>query len=126
MTPRPSLIVVAGPNGAGKSTYTRGAFQSGFLLLDPDRYGISPDDELAPFTSGRAVVERVRRALASREDFVLETTLSGRFLMLVLNAARRNDYEVTLLYVGLDDPEECLRRIEERGRPCTRAIAFPR
>jgi predicted ABC-type ATPase len=34
----------------------------------------------------------------------------------VLGTARSYDYEVTLLYVGLDDPEECLRRIRERVR----------
>jgi predicted ABC-type ATPase len=116
MNERPRLVLVAGPNGAGKSTYSREAFRSGFLLLDPDRFGIEPAPFSAPFTSGRAVIVRVREALASREDFVLETTLAGQSALSVLGRAKRLGYEITLLYVGLDDPDECLRRIARRVR----------
>jgi predicted ABC-type ATPase len=76
MLNRPQLVMVAGPNGAGKSTYSRGSFFKGFLLLDPDRFGIQEDEAAEPLASGRAVVHRVRVALQHGESFVLETTLS--------------------------------------------------
>jgi predicted ABC-type ATPase len=85
------------------------------LLLDPDRYGISPDVH-DPITAGRLVVGRVRAAVADGEDVVLETTLSGRFPLKVLRDARRAGYDVTLVYVGLDDVEECLLRVRRRAR----------
>lgn len=107
------LIVVAGPNGAGKSTYSRTSFVSGFLLLDPDRYGIQPNHH-DPTTAGRLVVQRVRSALTNGEDFVLETTLSGRFPLKIIGDAARVGYRINLIYIGLDDPEECIRRVRTR------------
>jgi predicted ABC-type ATPase len=107
------LIVVAGPNGAGKSTYSRTSFESGFLLLDPDRYGIRPDHH-DPIAAGRLAVMRVRSALANGESLVLETTLSGRFPRKVIADAVRAGYRVSLLYIGLDDPDECIRRVQAR------------
>jgi predicted ABC-type ATPase len=85
------------------------------LLLDPDRYGISPDVH-DPITAGRLVVARVRAAIAGREDVVLETTLSGRFPLKVLRDGRRAGFDVTLVYVGLDDVNECLLRVRRRAR----------
>jgi predicted ABC-type ATPase len=109
----PRLIVVAGPNGAGKSTYSRGAFGNGFLLLDPDRYGLRPGVR-DPVAAGRLVVRRAYDALANGESFVLETTLSGRFPLSIVRTARERGFEITLLYVGVDDPEECIRRVRRR------------
>jgi predicted ABC-type ATPase len=84
------------------------------LLLDPDRYGISPDIH-DPISAGRLVVTRVRAAISEREDLVLETTLSGHFPLKVLRDARRAGYKVTLVYVGLDDVNECLLRVRRRA-----------
>jgi len=89
---RPQCIVVAGPNGAGKSTYSRDSFKSGFLLLDPDRFGATASSQ-PPVAVSRSVINRGRRALESREEFVLETTLSGHFPIKTLLAARGAGYE---------------------------------
>jgi predicted ABC-type ATPase len=112
---QPRLVIVAGPNGVGKSTYSRGAFATGFLLLDPDRYGISPSVQ-DPISAGRLVIRRVHDAIVAVEDIVLETTLSGKFPMKVLGEARRAGYDITLLYIGVDDPDECVRRVHTRVR----------
>jgi predicted ABC-type ATPase len=109
----PRLVVVAGPNGVGKSTYSRSAFATGFLLLDPDRYGINPNVH-DPITAGRLVVSRVHEALNNEEDVVLETTLSGQFPIKILRVARRAGYDITLLYVGVNDASECVRRVRNR------------
>jgi len=110
---RPQLIVVGGPNGVGKSTYSRRPFAAGFLLLDPDRYGVA-EKHANPLTSGRVVVSRVREALSARESLVLETTLSGAFPLNVMKRAKRNGYGITLLYIGVDDADECVRRVRRR------------
>jgi predicted ABC-type ATPase len=110
---RPQCIVIAGPNGAGKSTYSRDSFKSGFLVLDPDRFGISASSQ-APVLGGRSVINRVRKALHAREEFVIETTLSGRFPMKTLLAAGVAGYEITLIYIGVEDPDECVRRVAKR------------
>jgi len=69
-----------------------------------------------PVAGGRAVIARVRRALDLREEFVLETTLSGRFPIKTLRAARAAGYEIMLVYIGIDDPNECVRRVARRVR----------
>jgi predicted ABC-type ATPase len=110
---QPQLIVVAGPNGVGKSTYTRQAFASGFLLLDPDRHAMDNPGS-SPLAGGRNVIDRIRRALQDRTDLVIETTLSGQYPMRVLRDAGARDYARTLIYVGIDDPAECVRRVRKR------------
>lgn len=62
------------------------------------------------------VVARVHAAIARGENLVLETTLSGRFPMKTLRDARLAGYDVTLIYVGLDDVDQCLRRVRLRAR----------
>ncbi|HEV3089796.1 MAG TPA: hypothetical protein VGX96_21530 [Candidatus Elarobacter sp.] len=113
MERQPKLIVVAGPNGVGKSTYSRGSFVAGFLVLDPDRYGLAEGVQ-NPMIAGRLTVARVRNALSVRETLVLETTLSGNFPISVMERARQFGYDVILLYIGVDNPEECARRVRRR------------
>jgi predicted ABC-type ATPase len=110
---QPQLIVVAGPNGVGKTTYSRTAFESGVLLVDPDRYSVRAEHATS-MEAGRLAVRRVREALSRCEDFVLETTLSGKSPIHVIGRAKSTGYDVTLLYIGIDDPDECVRRVRRR------------
>ena len=78
--PRPVLHVVAGPNGSGKSTLTAGGALGAGRIIDPDAIArrIDPErPEAAAVAAGREAIRQQSDAIAARESFTVETTLSG-------------------------------------------------
>jgi len=49
-------------------------------------------------------------------SFCLESTLSGKYLVRVLQSAREQGYFIRMIYVFLETPEQCIQRIEVRVR----------
>jgi predicted ABC-type ATPase len=116
---RPFLLVVAGPNGSGKTTLTRHLRQLG---IDFGTY-INPDDiavELAGSPQEQAaramfIADRQRDAcLANRESFSFETVMSHPSKIDVMRSAKSLGYEVTLFFVGVEDPRINLARVAQR------------
>jgi predicted ABC-type ATPase len=114
----PTLTIIAGPNGAGKSTITRLAdFEGRDRLLDPDAIarGMNPlNPPAAALPAGRETLRRTGEYLEQRVSFAVETTLAGHGKLDLLHEAKSRGYEVHLMFVGLDTPERCLSRIQNR------------
>jgi predicted ABC-type ATPase len=116
--PDKELLVVAGPNGAGKTT-----FIDSFLAEHPCRYlsadliasefsKLNPD--LRQVAAGRSFLNRFDEQLAKDENFVIETTLSGRTLQTYLDRAKAARFSVTIWFIYLDSADSCLARINQR------------
>jgi predicted ABC-type ATPase len=114
------LIVVAGPNGAGKSTFVArflkerscpyhcaDSIATEFSQLDPVSQQVA---------AGREFMRRIEDQLSRDEDFVIETTLSGRTLRNYLAAARSAGFGVVIYFVYLDSPDTCVARVRQRVR----------
>lgn len=100
--------------GAGKSTLTRwntSRFES-TRVLDPDV--LTSRENKTPVSAGRDVLRRARAFLHERQSFTTEITLAGRGFGRLIQAARENDFEIALIYIGTEDVEINLRRIHER------------
>jgi predicted ABC-type ATPase len=115
------LWFIAGPNGAGKST--RAAEFLGGLgeIVNPDEIAremsAAPEEALG---AGRAAIDRRKELLKAGNSFSLETTLSGRTLIRLAQAAKDEGWKVGLLYFGLRSPEQAIRTrsaSSEIGRP---------
>jgi predicted ABC-type ATPase len=114
----PVFTLIAGANGAGKSTLTRGnpdIFSASFLL-DPDTLTkpLSPTSAASPITAGREVLRLARNYLAQRENFSIETTLSGKNYLEMMVSARTQGFEIVLVYIGTNSVEINLSRIAKR------------
>ena len=48
------------------------------------------------------------------ESFVLESTLSGNYLMKVIEKANDSGYSVKIVYIFLETPKDCIQRIRIR------------
>lgn len=107
--------IVGGVNGTGKSSLT------GVLKAQLNDLGVIVDvDKITAQVGGSAIqggkiaLDRIADCLNKGISFTQETTLSGRKTEATAVQAKAQGYFVRLYYVGLDTPEECLQRIENR------------
>ncbi|MGH1372865.1 MAG: zeta toxin family protein [Cellvibrionaceae bacterium] len=116
---KPQMILIAGPNGSGKSTLTNHLMSEGF---DFGVY-INPDEIAARLTGND--VARVRQAQKIAEDqrnklrtagvtHSFESVMSHPSKIEYMVQAKADGFNVTLLYVGIDDPKTNVSRVENR------------
>jgi predicted ABC-type ATPase len=122
----PQIFVLAGCNGAGKSSVGGQAFQAaGIPYFNPDL--AAREAILAAAAVGRAMtqreanawawnegVARLRRAIAERGNYALETTLGGDTIVRLLFDAATAGLGVNVWFVGLDSVELHVARVRQR------------
>jgi predicted ABC-type ATPase len=123
---RPQIFVLAGCNGAGKSSLGGEAFQAeGIPYFNPDlaaREAIATASAAGRIlTQGEANawaweegVTRLRRAIAQRGNYALETTLGGETIVGLLLEAAAAGLDVNVWFVGLDSLELHVARVAQR------------
>jgi len=104
---------VAGPNGAGKTTLSREEFILDEAIVNADEIARALPSR-SVVEAGRVAVRERRRLLSSSASFAFETTLAGRREFALLREARTREYRIVLHYVGVESPELCRARIDER------------
>jgi predicted ABC-type ATPase len=115
----PVLTVFAGPNGSGKSSIIPSfQIEGKDRLLDTDAIakGINCSDPgQAAVAAGREVILRMREYIRERESFAIETTLAGCGTVAAIKSASEAGFALRLVYICLDNPERCIRRVQERA-----------
>jgi predicted ABC-type ATPase len=114
------IILIGGPNGAGKTTAARVLLMD-FLDLHPF---LNADDiarELAPWNvesaamaAGRQMIERMRMLARNGQSFTLESTLSGKSYLHLLQQCKQDGWRINLLYFWLPTPEDSIARVARR------------
>jgi predicted ABC-type ATPase len=115
----PFLLMIAGPNGAGKTTLIRALLRQGVELGEY----INADD-IAGELQG-SYDERVRQAqviadrrreacIEAKRSFSFETVMSHPSKVDVLVRSRAAGFFVQLFFVGIDDPQTNIDRVQQR------------
>jgi predicted ABC-type ATPase len=115
----PFLLMIAGPNGAGKTTLIRLLVQSGIEVgayVNPDDIARGLDgsyDERV--RQAQVVADRQREAfIEEKQSFSFETVMSHPSKIDILARAKAAGYFVQLYFVGIDDPQTNIERVELR------------
>ena len=66
--------------------------------------------------AGREFLRRIEVQLASDQDFIIETTMSGRTLQHFVRRAKLAGYQITIIFIYLDSAETSVARVRERVR----------
>ncbi|HQV51118.1 MAG: AAA family ATPase [Flavobacteriales bacterium] len=117
---KPKCIVIAGPNGAGKTTFaktflSKDANVLSFLNVDLIAAGLSPlRPELSARAAGRIVLKEIERCIKQRRSFAIESTLSGMTYTSIFKNLLTKGYALEILFLKIDDPKICIRRVAER------------
>jgi len=120
MDKNPRVIIIAGPNGAGKTTFAREFLPNEaecpvFVNADLIAAGLSPfSPESASIQAGRLMLKEICRYASGLESFALETTLSGRGYLRMIEQWQIAGYRVKLLFLQLTSPEEAIARVAQR------------
>jgi predicted ABC-type ATPase len=114
----PELYVIAGANGAGKSTISKSLTQQVAIpIIDPDAIAreLNPNDPAkVAVQAGRTAIGRAQKYIETSTSFGIETTLSGRNYLKLMKSLKQVGWNVSLIYIGIDNPETSIRRVKER------------
>jgi predicted ABC-type ATPase len=116
----PTFWLIAGPNGVGKTTYAMRHLRAvsgsiNFVNMDEIARGLSPlDPAVAQTEAARIALARAHSFIRDRATFAMETTLSGRAHLKLLEKAEAGGLQTAMLYFSVRDPSICLERISRR------------
>lgn len=114
---QPSLYIIAGPNGAGKTTFAseflpKHEHCKRFINADLIAKGLSPfSPQVAGLKAGRIVIKEIRDAIAKKESFAFETTLSGKTNIALIKQLKSAGYAIHLVFLWIPDIQLSLARI---------------
>jgi len=118
----PVFLLIAGPNGASKSTFTAKRLKPvGFPCIDPDKvaqelFGGHPTTAEQSRCATIESTLRVQERLRERSSIALESVFSdihGHKLSL-LRDAHNAHFKTAIIFIGVDTPEICMARVQER------------
>ena len=66
------------------------------------------------FEAGRIMLHRISELLGQNENFAFETTLATRSYKHIILDAKSQNYNITLLFFWLKDPELAKQRVKTR------------
>lgn len=118
----PQVVIVAGPNGAGKSTLAPRllAQELGITIYvnaDVIAQGLAGfDPASAAIRAGRIMLERIEELRRDRVSFAVESTISGRSLLRVIEGLKSSGYHTLLVYLWLPEPDVAVERVGNRVR----------
>ncbi|MGK0363443.1 MAG: putative ABC-type ATPase [Saprospiraceae bacterium] len=115
---KPKLIIVAGANGSGKTTFAMPYTQEkGYPFLNADEIAkelTARGEPNAMLKAGRIFFKNLDEWLTEKKSFVVETTLSGKYIKKVAERAKKNGYEVQMIYLFLENENICVDRVKSR------------
>lgn len=116
---RPEFTVIAGANGAGKSRlspyYVRcKPFDGDLLALKLRKEHPDWKERWIGGTVAGELQRQKDEAIAKRSDFAFETNFSNDLILHMIKEFKEAGYKVTLLYFGLESPEESTTRVMQR------------
>ncbi|NDY83324.1 AAA family ATPase [Orrella sp. NBD-18] len=120
MADSPKILILAGPNGAGKTTFAREIVRKElgfkhFINADLIAAGMSPfEPELAAIAAGRVMLDQINHLTKARENFVLETTLSGLSYARHIIKWKKLGYQVSLIFLSLPSATVAISRVKNR------------
>jgi len=114
-----NLYIVAGANGSGKTSFAKSYAKLNklyFINADEIAKRYDPNDlQKYKVKAGREFFKELKEYLYDKnESFIIETTLSGKYLVGVIKKAKEQKFRVVLIYLFLDSYEENIFRVKHR------------
>jgi len=113
-----TLFIVAGANGSGKTTFAKSFSKINELyFINADEIAKELDGQNITkykVKAGKIFFEEFNKRLILEDSFVVETTLSGKYLINYITKAKEQNYHITLIYLFLESPLSNIDRVKNR------------
>lgn len=113
-----TLYIIAGANGSGKTTFALNFAELEnlkFINADEIAKQFDPNDiQKFKVKAGKKFFEELELSLTQDNSFVIETTLSGKYLINIIKKAIRLKFHISLIYLFLETNEENIYRVKNR------------
>lgn len=112
------LYIIGGANGSGKTTFAMN-FSSfnGLKFINADEIAkeLDPNDiQKHKVKAGKRFFKELYTSMDENDSFVIETTLSGKYLINIINEAKSKGFQTHLVYLFLETEEENIFRVKNR------------
>ena len=112
------VIIIAGANGSGKTTFAKELLRSfaySYLNADEIAKKLNVDDlTKVRISAGREFLNQLSKLITKRKNIIIESTLSGQYLVKLIDKLKDKGYIVTIFFILVDTPQECIHRIKQR------------
>lgn len=112
------LTIVAGANGSGKTTFalSYAHFHAiDFINADEIAKNLNPNNmDQEKFHAGRIFLDQIENLLNSRKEMIIETTMSGKYLVKIIQKAKAIGYEIDIFYLYLANVTDNIARVQNR------------
>lgn len=112
------FYIIAGANGSGKTTFAKEfaiAENIEFINADEIAKAYDPNDiQKYKIKAGKEFFKRLDGCLSSDKSFAIETTLSGKYLVNIINKAKSYGFHISLIYLFLETSNENIYRVKNR------------
>jgi len=112
------VIILGGPNGSGKTTCAKSVLGNKlYFFLNADEIQRDETTNTSSsdiITAGRLILSRIQQKILSRENFVWESTLSGKTYVQMIRDLKQAGFRINLLFVFVKDAEMSIDRIASR------------
>jgi predicted ABC-type ATPase len=113
-----TLYIIAGANGSGKTTFAKnfaGLEDIKFINADEIAKKYDANDiQKYKIKAGKEFFEELDLSLQESKSFIIETTLSGKYLIDIIKNAKELNFRVVLIYLFLETTDENIFRVKNR------------
>ena len=113
-----TLYIIAGANGSGKTTFALSYIELNnlhFINADEIAKSYDPNDiSKYKVKAGKEFFRQLELNLNKNQSFMIESTLSGRYLKDVIIKAKEKGFKVVLIYIFLESEIENILRVKNR------------
>ncbi len=115
---RKTFYIIAGANGSGKTTFALNFAELDnlkFINADEIAKKYDPNDiQKYKVKAGKEFFYELDKSLKEEDSFIIETTMSGKYLIKVINEAKKQSFDVTIIYLFLETQKENIYRVKNR------------
>ena len=118
MSQEKTLYIIAGANGSGKTTFALSyTALNNLYFINADEIAKSYDPkDISKYKvkAGKEFFRQLQINLDGQNSFMIESTLSGKYLKDVIIKAKEKKFKVVLLYLFLETENENISRVKNR------------
>jgi len=113
-----TLYIIAGANGSGKTTFALNYTALNnlhFINADEIAKTYDPNDiSKYKIKAGKEFFRQLEVNLDGDKSFMIESTLSGKYLKDIILQAKEKNFQIVLIYLFLETEEENISRVANR------------